>query len=44
MNNFVFMKYFKNLVGFEPISMKAPITSKPILWKGVSDARLVKRK
>ena len=31
MKNFEFKKYFKNLVGLEPISMKAPITSRPML-------------
>ena len=31
MNNFDFKKYFKNLVGLESISMKAPITSRPLL-------------
>ncbi len=31
MKNFEFKKYFKNLVGLEAISMKAPITSRPML-------------
>jgi len=31
MNNFEFKKYFKNLVGLEPISMKTPITGRPML-------------
>ena len=38
MNNFDFKKYFKNLVGLEPISMTTP--KKPLLAKGVSDKRL----
>jgi len=41
MNDFEFKKYFKNLVGLEPVSMKT--TSKVLLTKGVSDKRLVKR-
>ena len=43
MNNFDFKKYFKNLVGLEPISMKTATNKKPLLSKGVSDKRLVKR-
>ena len=41
MNNFDFKKYFKNLVGLEPISMKAP--KKALLSKGISNERLIKR-
>ena len=41
MNNFDFKKYFKNLVGLEPISMKT--SKKALLGKGVSDKRLVKK-
>ena len=41
MNNFDFKKYFGNLVGM-PTTMKQPI-SKPMLQKGVSDSRLVKK-
>ena len=43
MNNFDFKKYFKNLVGLEPIQMKLPITDRPVLQKRVSDAKLVKK-
>ena len=43
MKNFEFKKYFGNLVGLEAISMKTPMTNRPMLQKGVSDARLVKR-
>ena len=41
MKNFELKKYFGNLVGM-PTTMKQP-TSKPILQKGVSDSRLVKK-
>ena len=41
MKNFEFKKYFGNLVGM-PTTMKQP-TAKPMLQKGVSDARLVKK-
>lgn len=43
MNNFEFKKYFKNLVGLEPISIKPTINKKPLLSKGISEARLQKR-
>lgn len=43
MNDFEFKKYFKNLVGLEPVSMKTTSTSKVLLTKGVSDKRLIKR-
>lgn len=41
MNDFEFEKYFKNLIGLEPISIKT--SKKVLLTKGVSDKRLVKR-
>ena len=41
MKNFELKKYFKNLIGLEPISMTTQ--KKALLSKGVSDARLVKK-
>ena len=41
MKNFELKKYFKNLVGLEPISMTTQ--KKALLTKGISDTRLVKR-
>ena len=41
MKNFELKKYFGNLVGM-PTAMKQPVT-KPMLQKGVSDSRLVKK-
>ena len=41
MKNFDMKKYFKNLVGM-PTTMKQSV-SKPMLKKGVSDSRLVKK-
>lgn len=41
MKNFELKKYFGNLVGM-PTTMKQPVT-KPMLQKGVSDTRLVKK-
>jgi hypothetical protein len=41
MKNFEFKKYFKNLVGLEPISMTTQM--KALLTKGVTNKRLVKR-
>ena len=41
MKNFDFKKYFGNIVGM-PTSMKQP-EAKPLLQKGVSDSRLVKK-
>ena len=40
MKNFDFKKYFGNLVGM-PTTMKQP---KPMLQKGISDMRLVKKR
>ena len=41
MKNFELKKYFGNLVGM-PTTMKQAVT-KPMLQKGVSDSRLVKK-
>ena len=43
MNEYEMKKYFQNLVGLAPITMKLPTSKKPLLTKGVSDKRLVKR-
>ena len=40
MKNFELKKYFGNLVGLEPISMKTATNKKPLLSKGISDKRL----